>query len=129
MDESGPVAMRRLDAFLNAAGAQGPLLIVAEPALIASLAPAWAAACAAAGVTHRVRLSGGGTSPGEIAAIVDEARSLGARAIMAAGGSELQDSARSAAAAARLLFVPLPAGPRGPVPGEPVERVQPGSPR
>jgi glycerol dehydrogenase len=101
-------AMRRLGAEMAAVGLEGPVLIVAGATPIARLAPVWAAALDDVGMGHRVRLFGGESRQPEIAAIVEEARSLGARTIVAAGEDNLIEAARSAAAALRLPFVPCP---------------------
>jgi glycerol dehydrogenase len=104
----GAGAMRRLGAEMAAVGLEGPALIVAGATPIARLAPVWAAALDEVGIGHRVRLFGGESSRREIAAIVEEARSLGAHTIVAAGGGKVIDAARSAAAAMRLPFVSCP---------------------
>jgi glycerol dehydrogenase len=104
----GAGAMRRLGAEMVAVGLEGPVLIVAGSTAIARLAPTWAAALDDAGMSHRVRLFGGESSRREIAAIVDEAKSFGAHAIVAAGGGKVLDAARSAAAALRLPFASCP---------------------
>ena len=104
----GAGAMRRLGAEMVAVGLEGPVLIVAGSTAIARLAPTWAAALEDAGMSHRVRLFGGESSRREIAAIVDEAKSFGARTIVAAGGGKVLDAARSAAAALRLPFASCP---------------------
>ena len=101
----GAGAMRRLGAEMAAVGLEGPALIVAGATPIARLAPIWAASLADVGMSHRVRLFGGESSRREIAAIVEEARRLDARTILAAGGGKVIDAARSAAAALRLPFV------------------------
>jgi len=104
----GVGAMRRLGAEIVAVGLEGPVLIVAGATPIARLAPTWAAALDAVGMSHRVRLFGGESSRREIAAIAEEAKSLGARTIVAAGGGKVLDAARSAAAGLRLPFVSCP---------------------
>jgi glycerol dehydrogenase len=104
----GVGAMRRLGAEMAAVGLEGPALIVAGATPIARLAPIWAAALAEVGITHRVRLFGGESSRREITAVMEEARSLGARTIVAAGGGKVLDAARSAAAALHLPFVSCP---------------------
>ena len=104
----GAGAMRRLGAEMVAVGLEGPALVIAGATPIARLAPIWAAALDEVGIGHRVRLFGGESSRREIAAIVEEARSLGARTIVAAGGGKVLDAARSAAAALRLPFVSCP---------------------
>ena len=104
----GAGAMRRLGAEMVAVGLEGPALVIASATPIARLAPIWAAALDEVGIGHRVRLFGGESSRREIAAIVEEARSLGARTIVAAGGAKVLDAARSAAAAIRLPFVSCP---------------------
>lgn len=100
--------MRRLGAEMAAVGLDGPVLIVAGATPIARLAPIWAAALEELGLSHRVRLFGGESSRREIAAIVAEARSLGARTIVAAGGGKVLDAGRAAAAVLRLFFVSCP---------------------
>ena len=104
----GAGAMRRLGSEMVAVGLEGPALVVAGATPIARLAPIWAAALEDVGMSHRVRLFGGESSRREIAAIMEEARSLNARTIVAAGGGKVLDAARSAAAALRLPFVSCP---------------------
>lgn len=98
----------RLAAEMEAVGLGGPVLVVAGNSAIATLAPTWATAFAAAGWTHRVRLFGGESSRREVAAIHAEAVDLGARAIVAAGGGKALDAARAAAAELGLPFVSCP---------------------
>ncbi len=104
----GPGVARRLAAEMQAVGLEGPVLVSAGNAAIASLAPAWAESFAAAGWTHRVLAFGGESSRREIGAIAAEATAMGARAIVGAGGGKTLDAARAAAAAARLPFVSCP---------------------
>ena len=104
----GAGAMRRLGAEMVAVGLEGPALLIAGATPIARLAPIWVAALDEVGICHRVRLFGGESSRREIAAIVEEARSLGARTIVAAGGVRVLDAGRSAAATLRLPFVSCP---------------------
>lgn len=87
--------------LLEAAGIAGAVLVVADNEAIARGGPAWAEQLA--GRVHRVRLAPA-ASPAAAAALVAEARSLGATAIVAAGGDEPR---RIAAEAARLLGVAL----------------------
>jgi glycerol dehydrogenase len=104
----GAGAMRQLGAEMVAVGLEGPALIVAGATPIARLAPIWAAALDELGIDYRVRLFGGESSRREIVAIVEEARNLGARTIVAAGGGKVLDAGRSAAASLRLPFVSCP---------------------
>lgn len=104
----GPGVSGQIAAQMRAVGLSGPVLVVAGNAAIARLAPTWAAAFAAAGWTHRVRLFGAESSRREIAALAAEAASLSARVIVAAGGGKALDAARAAAAASRLPFVSCP---------------------
>jgi glycerol dehydrogenase len=104
----GPGVARRLADEMQAVGLEGPVLVSAGNAAIASLAPAWAESFAAAGWTHRVLAFGGESSRREIAAIAAEAAAIHARAIVGAGGGKTLDAARAAAAAARLPFVSCP---------------------
>jgi len=97
-----------LGAEMVAVGLEGPALIVAGSTAVARLAPTWAASLDAVGIAFRVRLFGGESSRREIAAIAVEARSLGARTIVGAGGGKALDSARAAAAELRLAFVSCP---------------------
>lgn len=83
---------------LQAAGHQPPVLVVADNTAIARHAPDWARSFAALGWQHRVRLSDGPADEFEADAIAAEARHLGARAIVAAGGTATQAAARAAAA-------------------------------
>jgi glycerol dehydrogenase len=104
----GPGAMARLGAEMRAVGLEGPCLIVAGSTAVARLAPTWATALDEAGFVSRVRLFGGESSRREIAAIVQEARGLGGRTIIGAGGGKVLDAARSAAAELGLPFVSCP---------------------
>jgi glycerol dehydrogenase len=104
----GAGAMRQLGAEMVNVGLEGPVLLVAGATPISRLATTWALAFDDVGMSHRVRLFGGESSRREIAAIAEEARSLGARTIVAAGGGKVLDAARSAAAALRLPFVSCP---------------------
>ena len=104
----GPGVSGQIAAQMQAVGLSGPVLVVAGNAAIARLAPLWAAAFAAAGWTHRVRLRGGESSRREIAALAAEADSLSARVIVAAGGGKTLDAARAAAAARQIAFVSCP---------------------
>lgn len=83
---------------LQAAGHGAPVLIVADNAAIAAHAPAWAGSFAALGWRHRVRLSDGPADEREADTIADECRSLGARTLVAAGGTATRAAARAAAA-------------------------------
>ena len=106
----GAGAMRRLGAEMAAVGLEGPALIVAGATPIARLAPIWAVALDEVGIVHRVRLFGGESSRREIAAIVEEARSLGTKTIVAAGGGKVLDAARPTRPPARSpSFTPTPA--------------------
>ncbi len=70
-------------------GISGPVLLLADNLSIAAAAPRWAADFAAAGTVHRVRVVGH-PSQQEIAAVLAEAKNLGAATILAAGsGSPL----------------------------------------
>ncbi|MGB8853007.1 MAG: hypothetical protein WCC69_05515 [Pirellulales bacterium] len=83
---------------LQAAGHQPPVLIVADNTAIADHAPDWARSFAALGWQHRVRLSDGPADEIEAEAIAAEARHLGARVIVAAGGTATRAAARTASA-------------------------------
>jgi len=104
----GPGVSRHLAAEMRAVGLEGPVLIAAGSAAIASLAPAWADSFAKAGWTHRVFAFGGESSRREIAAIAAEASAFGARTIVGAGGGKTLDAARAAAAASGLPFISCP---------------------
>jgi len=104
----GPGVSGQIAAQMRAVGLSGPVLVVAGNSAIARLAPGWAAAFAAAGWTHRVRLCGGESSRREIAALAAEAASLSACVIVAAGGGKTLDAARAAAAARQIAFVSCP---------------------
>jgi len=104
----GPGVARRLATEMQAVGLEGPVLVSAGNAAIASLAPAWAESFAAVGWTHRVLAFGGESSRREIAAIAAEAAAIGARAIVGAGGGKTLDAARAAAAATQRPFVSCP---------------------
>ena len=104
----GPGVSRRLAAEMQAVGLEGPVLVSAGNAAIASLAPAWADSFAEAGWSHRVLAFGGESSRREVAAIAAEASGVGARTIVGAGGGKTLDAARAAAAMARIPFVSCP---------------------
>ena len=95
----------------NCLGLAGPVFIVADATSIGQQATGWATALKAVDLVHRVRLCGG-SSPGEIAAVVAEARSFEARTIVAAGGAGVHETARAIAA---TIMVPLVAWPTAPV--------------
>ncbi len=67
----------------------GPILVVADNEAITRGGPAWAQAFAAADRVYRVRLAG----PSSPRAIAAEAHSLGASAILWAGGPDVCDLA------------------------------------
>jgi glycerol dehydrogenase len=104
----GPGAMTRLGAEMQAVGLAGPCLIVAGATAVARLAPTWARSLDGVGIVSRVLLFGGESSGREIAAIVAEARDLGAGTLLAAGGGKVIDAARAAAAELGLPFVSCP---------------------
>lgn len=89
---------------LRAAGMRGPVLVVADANAISRRAPAWAAAFAAAGWTHRVFAP----DPAEFGAIVAEAESLRAAAMVAAGDAVMVAAVEAVAAACGLPCVALP---------------------
>ncbi|NBW86821.1 MAG: iron-containing alcohol dehydrogenase [Planctomycetia bacterium] len=104
----GPGVSGQIADQMRAVGLSGPVLVVAGNSAIGRLAPIWAAAFAAAGWTHRVRLCGGESSRREIATLAAEAAGLSARVIVAAGGGKTLDAARAAAAARQIAFVSCP---------------------
>ncbi len=104
----GDGVTERLAAEMAGLGISGPVLVVGGRSAVATLAPVWAKAMAAAGWHHRVRGFGGECTAAEIDALAAEARSLGARAIVGAGGGKCLDAARAAATAVGLPFVSCP---------------------
>jgi glycerol dehydrogenase len=104
----GDGVTQRLAVEMAVLGITGPVLVVGGRSAVAALAPAWAQAMAAAGWNHRVRVFGGECTAVEIEALAAEARSLGARAIVGAGGGKCLDASRAAAAAVALPFVSCP---------------------
>lgn len=104
----GEGASSRLAAEMALVGLSGPVLVVGGRSAVAALAPVWAEGMAAAGWHHRVRSFGGECTAAEIDDLSAEARSLGARAIVGAGGGKCLDAARAAAAATGLAFVSCP---------------------
>jgi glycerol dehydrogenase len=98
----------RLALEMAVLGIHGPVLVVAGRSAVAALAPVWAAVMAAAGWQHDVRAFGGECTAAEIDAVAAEARALGARAIVGAGGGKCLDASRAAAAAVGLPFVSCP---------------------
>ena len=99
----GPVSGERLVESLMAAGLSGAVLVVADAAATGRLGPLWAREFAAAGRVHRVRQGG------DVAALVTEARGLGAAAVAGVGDGHLLATAAAAAAAAGLPFIRCPA--------------------
>ncbi|NDC63766.1 MAG: glycerol dehydrogenase [Planctomycetia bacterium] len=104
----GEGVTERLAVEMAALGLHGPVLVVAGRSAVAALARVWAAAMDAAGWLHRVRGFGGECTAAEIDVLAAEARSLGAAAIVGAGGGKCLDAARAAAAAEGLPFVSCP---------------------
>lgn len=84
---------------------KGPLLVIADNDAIARLAPRWAEAFAAAGLHYRVRLAGS-LGDLELEAILAEARSLAAGAILAAGRPATRTLAAAVADRLGLPLVP-----------------------
>ena len=107
-------AARHLGRSLVAAGHLDPVLVVADNASIAAFAPAWAESFDEVGWLHRVRLFTAGRASDGHRAIVEEAASLGARSIVAAGGEAVVEAASKAATALRLAFLACPAAPAPP---------------
>jgi glycerol dehydrogenase len=101
-------AAQRLAADMQALGLRDPVLVLADDAAIAGLAPAWAESFATLGWLHRVMACGENADSRMIAAIVAEAAALAARTIVGAGDGRVLDAAREAATAARLPFVACP---------------------
>jgi hypothetical protein len=89
----------RLAAAVAAVAPAGPVLVVADGATVAQLAPRWAADFAAAGRVHRVRVGG------DAAAIAAEIRSLGATVVAGIGPADACAAVVTAAAAAGLPCV------------------------
>lgn len=89
---------------LRAAGLRGPVLVVADEDATSRWAPAWAAAFAASGWTHRVFAAG----PAEFGAIVAEAESLRAATMAAVGDAAMVAAVESAAAMCGLPWIALP---------------------
>ena len=77
-------------------GRPGPVLVIADNRAIARRAPAWAADFVAFGRVHRVRLVDRAAS--DLDALVAEAVSLRATAILAAGGAATRAAALAVAA-------------------------------
>ncbi|MFM8705016.1 MAG: glycerol dehydrogenase [Planctomycetia bacterium] len=104
----GEGVTERLAVEMAGIGLAAPVLVAAGRSAVAALAPVWAAASAAAGWHHRVRVFGGECTAAEIDAIAAEARSLGAASIVGAGGGKCLDASRAAAATVGLPFVSCP---------------------
>lgn len=100
-DGVGPC--RGLAAILVARGPAGPVLVVADDDAIAAHAPAWAASFAAAGILHRVVVTG--------VDITAAATGLDARVIVAVGAAPARAAAKAAAAALGLPIVVAEATP------------------
>lgn len=77
-------------------GHPGPVLVIADHQAIARRALAWAAALAALGRRHRVRLVGPAT--GDVDGLVAEAVASNATTILAAGGERSLQAGRAVAA-------------------------------
>ncbi|MFM9195222.1 MAG: iron-containing alcohol dehydrogenase, partial [Planctomycetia bacterium] len=101
----GEGVTERLAVEMAGIGLAAPVLVAAGRSAVAALAPVWAAALAAAGWHHRVRVFGGECTAAEIDAIAAEARSLRATVIVGAGGGKCLDASRAAAATVGLPFV------------------------
>lgn len=104
----GDGVTERLAVEMAVLGISGPVLMVGGRSAVTTLVPVWAAAMATAGWQHHVRTFGGECTAAEIDALVTEARSRGARAIVGAGGGKCLDASRAAAAAVGLPFVSCP---------------------
>jgi glycerol dehydrogenase len=89
-------------------GLTGPALIVAGRSAVRLLSATWEASLGRAGIAYQVYRFGGECSPGEVARAGDEARKLGARVIVGAGGGKVLDTARAAAADLGLPVVNCP---------------------
>jgi glycerol dehydrogenase-like iron-containing ADH family enzyme len=92
--------MRGLGAELLAAGLTPPVLMLADTATVAALAPTWLIAFDEVGWIYRVRVCGD-TSDDE-AALAAEARSLSAGTIVGVGDERLRETAAAAAARAGI---------------------------
>jgi alcohol dehydrogenase class IV len=93
----GDAAGRGLAATLAAANRAPPVLVVANQATVGRLARAWLESFDEAGWLYRVRSCGEASTEAEIAALVAEARGLGAETIVAIGDSALLTAAKAAA--------------------------------
>lgn len=94
----------RLAAAVAAVAQSGPVLVVADDAIVGRFATRWARDFAAAGRVHRVRVGG------DVVAISAEIRDLGATAVAGIGSAGLTAAVACAAAAAGL---PCVCGPHG----------------
>lgn len=85
---AGPAADALVEC-VRGAGFEGPVLLVARCDDVGRDAPAWAAACAGAGLVHRVRVASGidpAPTRDEIDDIAAEAGNLGAAVVIVVAG-------------------------------------------
>jgi glycerol dehydrogenase len=104
----GRQATAELGQQMSHLGLAGPALIIAGRSAIERMAPTWEQALSGAGIEHAVRAFGGECSQAEIEAGAAQARALGARVIIGAGGGKCLDTARAVAAAIDTPVVNCP---------------------
>lgn len=104
----GRDATASLGAHLTHLGLAGPALLIAGATVQGQLTEVWEATFADAGIAWSVRTFGGECTQREIDAGAEEARALGARVVIGAGGGKCLDTARAVAAAVDLPVVNCP---------------------
>ena len=89
-------------------GLEGPVLVIAGASVRGQLEATWTATFEGVGLTHAVRTFGGECSQREIDASVAEAKAMGAKVVVGAGGGKCLDTARAVAADLELPVVNCP---------------------
>lgn len=89
-------------------GLSGPALLVASKSAAALLSETWQQALGSVGIPFQTVLFGGECSAAEVGRLVQEARALGARVLIGAGGGKVIDAARAAAEELKLPVVSCP---------------------
>ena len=89
-------------------GLAGPVLVITGASVRGQLEATWTATFEAVGLTHAVRTFGGECSQREIDAGVAEAKAMGAKVVVGAGGGKCLDTARAVAADLELPVVNCP---------------------
>lgn len=104
----GEHATRELGREMAYLGLRGPVLLLAGGSARRLLSATWEASLGAADLPYQVEPFGGECTPAEVERVGAAARSLGARAIVGAGGGKVLDAARAVAADLELPVVNCP---------------------